>query len=167
MIDFFIQSEANEFKISDIRDVLLDTTMQNKSKDNARVFVSKNLNSMVEQGLLTSSGSRRNKVFRKTNLFDQINLVADNPELIETATPIEPKLISGLAELKKIKNRLNAELAMLIAEMDEYQSIMAQFPQTKAKVRILHEKSTQHSATLTGKITAITKTIDLLQPEAA
>lgn len=110
MIDFFIQSEANEFKISDIRDALLATTMQNKSKDNARMFVSKNLNSMVEQGLLTSSGSRRNKVFRKTNLFDQINLVADNSEFIETVTPTEPKLITGLAELKKIKSRLNAEL---------------------------------------------------------
>ncbi len=58
------------------------------------------------------------------------------------------------------------ELAILIAEVEEYRSIMKQFPQTQQQVRILHEESTQHSATLTGKITAITKTIDLLQSEA-
>ncbi|EJG1874385.1 hypothetical protein BS053_RS11555, partial [Vibrio parahaemolyticus] len=64
-------------------------------------------------------------------------------------------------------SRLNAELAMLIAEMDQYRSIMIQFPQTQEKVKKLHEESTQHSATLTGQITAISKTIELLQSEAA
>lgn len=168
MTDFFNQSEANEFKISDIRDFLLATTMQNKSKDNARVFVSKNLNSMVEQGLLAISGSRRNKVFSKTSLFNQINLADDQyPEPIETTVPTEPKLVTDIAELEKKRSRFNAELAILIAEIDEYRSIIAQFPQAQRQVRKLHEDSTQHSVTLTGKITAITKTIELLLLEAA
>ncbi|MDV2365873.1 hypothetical protein Q5N59_17720 [Vibrio cholerae] len=69
-------------------------------------------------------------------------------------------------KLDKIKVRLNAELAILLAEIDEYRSIMVRFPQTQEKVRHLHEQSAQQSVTLTGQITAITKTIDLLQSEA-
>lgn len=71
-----------------------------------------------------------------------------------------------ICELDKIKGRLNAELAILLAEIDEYRSIMVRFPQTQEKVRHLHEQSAQQSVTLTGQITAITKTIELLQSEA-
>ncbi|MBO0216910.1 hypothetical protein J0676_25925, partial [Vibrio sp. Vb2880] len=57
IIDFLNKSDADEFKIPNIRDVLLATTMQEKSKDYVRIFVSKQLNAMVKQGLLTAQGS--------------------------------------------------------------------------------------------------------------
>ena len=163
--------DLNEFKIPQIRDLLLATKMQNKSKDTVRLFVSRHLNDMVERGFLTSTGSRRKKVFHKTELFEKLEITANcdlndktSVRSFERRIP-EPK--SYLTELKKMKSRLNAELAILMAEVDEYRHIMIQFPQTQEKVRKLHEESAQQSATLTGKITAITKALKLLQVEAA
>lgn len=171
IIDVLTQSELNEFKIPQIRDVLLATKMQSKSKDTVRLFVSRHLNDLVEQGLLISTGTRRKKVFRKTKLFEQLNVLAnsdiDNKIKFESVEREIPEQKSHLIELGKIKSRLNAELAILMAEVDEYRSIMTQFPQTQEKVRRLHEESAQQSATLTGQITAITKTIELLQSEVA
>lgn len=171
IIDVLIQSGLHEFKIPQIRDLLLATKMQNKSKDTVRLFVSRHLNDMVDQGLLTSTGTHRKKVFRKTELFEQLEITANcdlndktGVQSVERRIP-EPK--PYLTELKKIKSRLNAELVILMAEVDEYRQIMIQFPQTQEKVRELHEESAQQSATLTGQITAITKTIELLQAEAA
>jgi RecJ-like exonuclease len=170
IIDVLIQSDLNEFKIPKIRDRLLATTMKNKSKDTVRLFVSRHLNAMVEHGLLVSTGTHRKKVFSKTKSFEQINTIIDgdltNKIEVEFNTKATSEQKPYIAELGKIRSRLNAELAILIAEMDEYRSIMAQFPQTQEKVRKLHETSTQQSATLTGQITAITKTIELLQVEA-
>jgi septal ring factor EnvC (AmiA/AmiB activator) len=131
------------------------------------MFVSKQLNIMVKQGMLTTSGNNRNKLFRKTQLFEQFN-TSENEELEHNKanTGCMTKPGSYVDQLNKTRSKLNAELAMLIAEMDEYRSIIAQFPQTKEKVSKLYEESTQHSATLTGQITAISKTIEVLQSEA-
>jgi RecJ-like exonuclease len=171
LFDVLIQANLNEFKLPQIRDLLLATKMQNKSKDTVRLFASRHLNEMVEQGLLISTGTRRKKVFRKTELFDQVNVTTaqelDDKIDIDFNNKNSPEQKLYITELGKIRNRLNAELAILIAETDEYRSIMTQFPQTQEKVRKLHEESRQQSATLTGKITAISKTIQLLEAEAA
>ncbi|MFG0774253.1 hypothetical protein ACF8PD_20775 [Vibrio plantisponsor] len=168
IIDILIQPDMEEFQIPEIRDLLLASSMQIKNKDNVRSLVSRQLNAMVKQGLLTSTGTHRNKVFRKTHLFVQFNIETNQDQNgNEASTPNILKPTLYLSELEKIRSRLNAELAILIAEMDEYRSIMEKFPQTQEKVRKLHKESTQHSATLTGQITAITKTIELLQSEAA
>ncbi len=125
---------------------------------------------MVKDGFLITSGTRHKKVFRKTKFFEQLVTVSkenlnDNTQVTSTVEiPIKPE--SYICELDKIKGRLNAELAILLAEIDEYRSIMVRFPQTQEKVRHLHEQSAQQSVTLTGQITAITKTIELLQSEA-
>ncbi len=169
LIDVLIQSNRDEFKISTIRDHFLTTTMKHKSKDTVRLFVSRQLNTMVQQGLLTSSGTLHRKVFRKTELFSQYYPVtnkSDNSDLThESSLAPLPKKKPYLEELERLRNRLEAELTMSIAEVDEYHSIMKQFPQTQAKVKGLHKASTQHSATLTGQITAVTKTIELFQLE--
>ncbi|EOY2072882.1 hypothetical protein ACJO11_04820 [Vibrio parahaemolyticus] len=168
IIDSLKKHNKNEFGISDIRDLLLDSTMRDKSKDCVRMFVSKQLNTMVKQGMLTASGNNRNKRFHKTSLFEQLNTSTyKDLDHDKASTECLTKPAQYVEELDIIRSRLNAELAMLIAEMDEYRSIMIQFPQTQEKVKKLHEESTQHSATLTGQITAISKTIELLQSEAA
>ncbi|HCH5773760.1 TPA: hypothetical protein NKZ93_001445 [Vibrio parahaemolyticus] len=144
--------------------------MQEKRNGTVRLFVSRHLNAMVKDGFLITSGTRHKKVFRKTKFFEQLVTVSkenlnDNTQVTSTVEiPIKPE--SYICELDKIKGRLNAELAILLAEIDEYRSIMVRFPQTQEKVRHLHEQSAQQSVTLTGQITAITKTIELLQSEA-
>ncbi len=140
--------------------------MQDKSVGYVRMFVSKQLNTMVKQGLLTTSGNNRNKLFHKTTLFQQVNVSSVESEINQGKAVDLVSSVPYIAELNKMRGKLNGELAMLIAEMDEYRSIMAQHPQTQEKVKKLHQESTQLSATLTGQITAISKTIDLLTSEA-
>lgn len=171
IIKILIDLKSKEFNIPTVRDCLLATTMQEKKNGTVRLFVSRHLNAMVKDGFLITSGTRHKKVFRKTKLFEQLVTVSkenlnDNTQVTSTVEiPIKPE--SYICELDKIKDRLNAELAILLAEIDEYRAIMARFPQTQEKVRHLHKKSAQQSVTLTGQITAITKTIELLQSEAA
>lgn len=164
------QTSLNEFSIPQIRDILLATTMQHKSKSTLRLFVSRHLSALVEQGLLTRSGQHRKALFRKTALFLQISTEHQSntgSHITEDKSEIKDIENKHLVELEKLQSRLNAELAMAIAEMDEYRSIMKLFPQTQAKVQKLFELSTQESAKLTGQVTAVTKTIELLQNEAA
>lgn len=170
IIRILIDLKSKEFNIPTVRDRLLATTMQEKKNGTVRLFVSRHLNAMVKDGFLITSGTRHKKVFRKTELFEQ--LVTVSSENSNNSTQVSPtmemplKQESYIFELDKIKGRLNAELAILLAEIDEYRSIMVRFPQTQEKVRHLHEQSAQQSVTLTGQITAITKTIELLQSEA-
>ncbi len=166
IFDSLTKNNKPTFRISDIRDLLLTSTMQDKSIDYVRMFVSKQLNTLVKQGLLIKSGNNRNTQFHKTPLFEQVNTLNVEPEINDTKAVGLTSPAPYIAELDKVRGKLNAELTMLIAEMDEYRSIMTQYPQTQEKVKKLHQESTQLSATLTGQITAISKTIDLLTSEA-
>ncbi len=167
IIDSLKINNKPSFKISDIRELLRIGMLQDKSTGYVRKFVSKQLNTMVKQGLLTTSGNNRNKVFHKTPLFEQVNTLSVEPEINDTIAVGLTSPAPYIAELDKVRGKLNAELTMLIAEMDEYRSIMTQYPQTQEKVKKLHQESTELSATLTGQITAISKTIDLLTSESA
>jgi hypothetical protein len=169
IIDVLTRMNSQQFNITKIRDLLLASTMKDKNISTVRLFVSKHLNEMVRQGYLTTTGTRRQKTFRKTALFEQIgsfpNKTLNDDIEVESDILIRSDEKPFITELENIKNRLNGELAISIAEMDEYRSIMTLFPQTEEKVSQLHQESTQYSATLTGQITAIAKTIQLLQAE--
>ncbi|MEZ9080634.1 hypothetical protein ACPSL3_08640 [Vibrio owensii] len=157
--------KSNEFTIPEIRDELLRTAMKHKSKSTVRLFVSRHLNALVERGLLTSQGTRKQRVFSKSEQF--------SAQVIGTTDKNIPKgsdLHEGDAfftTLTNSQNQLKAELAMLFGEIEEYDSIIKQFPQTQNKVALLHQESKLNAATITGQITAITKTINLLQRDAS
>ncbi len=156
---------SGEFTIPEIRDRLLLTTMKNKNKSTVRLFVSRHLNALVEKGLLTSQGSHKQRVFRKNEQFD-----TQVPDTAKKSEPKESNLHNSdafFATLTNSQNQLKAELAMLFGEIEEYGSIIKQFPQTQNKIALLHQESKLNAATITGQITAITKTIELLQRDAS
>ncbi len=157
--------KPNEFTIPQIRDELLRTTMKHKNKSTVRLFVSRHLNVLVEKGLLTSHGTHKQRVFSKNELFDAQVLGTAEKNVLKGSNLHESDAF--FATLTKSQNQLKAELAMLFGEIEEYGSIIKQFPQAQNKVALLHQESKLNAATITGQITAITKTIELLQRDAS
>lgn len=157
--------KSNEFTIPEIRDELLRTTMQHKSKSTVRLFVSRHLNALVEKGLLTSQGTHKQRVFSKNEQFDaQVQGTADKN--VTNGSNLHES-DAFFATLTNSQTQLKAELAMLFGEIEEYGSIIKRFPHAQNKVALLHQESKLNAATITGQITAITKTIELLQRDAS
>ncbi|EVU15063.1 hypothetical protein D046_4651A, partial [Vibrio parahaemolyticus V-223/04] len=77
------------------------------------MFVSKQLNTMVKQGLLTTSGNNRNKLFHKTTLFQQVNVSSVESEINQGKAVDLVSSVPYIAELNKMRGKLNGELAML------------------------------------------------------
>ncbi|MGX9417462.1 hypothetical protein ACXJY6_00065 [Vibrio sp. RC27] len=160
----------NSFQIPQIRDLLMSRSMQGKSNSTVRLFVSRHLNALEAQGLLTSKGKGRKKIFSKTALFLDSDLQPNQKPQKYIPKKEDAKTTNRNAcmhELVQAKLTLEAELTILLAETEEYQSIMLQYPEAKKHAKKLHEQSTQHSAVLTGKVTAMTKIIELAKAEVA
>lgn len=171
ILDVLSNSNIDEFNIPQIRDVLLASSMKGKNKATVRVFVSRHLDMLVQQGVLVSSGKHRGRVFKKTKLFSQIESQTlqecDKDTLVTEDTKKDEELKNDLNQLQNKKRHLNAELAILVAEINELNSIMADFPRLNRSIKALYEQSTHQSVTLTGQISALTKSIEQLQKESA
>lgn len=168
ILDVLSNPNIDEFNIPQIRDVLLASSMKGKNKATVRVFVSRHLEMLVQQGVLVSSGKHRGRVFKKTKLFSHIeSQKRDKDSLVTGDLKKDEGLKNDLNKLLKKKLHLNAELAILVAEINELNSIMADFPRLNRSIKALYEQSTHQSVTLTGQISALTKSIEQLQKESA
>lgn len=61
--------------------------------------------------------------------------------------------------LKKEKLIHEAKLAVVLSEIEEYQSLMERFPTKRTYLTGLYQQAKNQSATLLGKVTALSKVL--------
>ena len=77
----------------------------------------------------------------------------------EEKNPPVPDVDPFLTDLKKEKTIHEARLAVILSEIEEYQSLMERFPSKKKCFMDLYQQAKNQSAALLGRVTALTKVL--------
>ena len=159
--------KAENFRVTDVRDLLMAIPGKYKNRDSVRVLVRRNLCALESKGLLESSGVGVNKIFTRTSLFYTSKLIgrATGKRALENIITIHPDRegTTGLNQLAEQQTELEAELSIALAETEEYQSMMKRYPALGEISEKLHTDSKRRSATLLGRFNAVSNVINLFQ----
>ena len=154
-----IEKECNGFTIVELRDELLTVTDTYQDIDEARKFIYRQTTALERKELLNSKGSGRHKKYFKTELFNNVTFVAKQV-VIEQEKSISSNTdnqASPLVEtLLNEKKHFEAELAILLGEVDEYKALQKRFPEHLSLFYSALDDAKNNSAKLLGKVNALT-----------
>lgn len=161
------------FSVNQLRDALLELTNKSTQKDEARRFVCRQLHRLEALGLVSKiEGTGSKKRYEKTELFERTKFVtgkiSKNSCLTQSSEKVQPvKSDDGffLNDIKKDKSIHEAKLAVVLGEIEEYRSLMDRFPQRKQYFMNLFHEAKNQSADLLGRVTALSKILELLDKE--
>ncbi len=160
MFNLLIEKEMDNFSVTEARDALLESGVMFPNKEAARRYVYKQLISLEGKGWLIADGLRRAKRYHLTAEFKALTV---EPRAIrEKEVEVDSNLQlseSDLNILVKEKKLYEGELAITLGEIEEYQLLLARFPNNKLTLIPLFEEAKERSAKLLGKINALTNWI--------
>ncbi len=154
-----IEKECNGFTIVELRDELLIVTDTYQDIDEARKFIYRQTTALERKGLLNSKGSGRYKRYFKTEQFDNAKFVAKQVVIAKekSISSHTDNQASKLAEtLLNEKKQFEAELAILLGEVDEYKALQKRFPEHLSLFYSVFDDAKNNSAKLLGKVNALT-----------
>ncbi|MGR5318514.1 hypothetical protein [Vibrio sp. DNB22_19_1] len=162
MFNLLIEKKMDDFLVVELRDALMMNAENMMDSAHARKFVYRQIIAFERKGWLVSSGVDRAKRYKKTELFNQI---AFSPRGTLTAKPLSELPLNvelpicEMSVLLKEKKQHEGELAIVLGEVEEYQSLIHRFPKNKDLFLPLFTEAKECSARLLGKINAISKAL--------
>jgi hypothetical protein len=128
---------------------------------------------LVATGFLHASGENREKKYKKTSLFNQVVFESKplkkrrtvkvddkNTVLLE-----EPKSENKASLLKKECNEIQANLAVSLAEVEEYKFLMGRFPEVSSLLAPVFTKEKERSVLLLAKLNTRTYLLKALKSQ--
>jgi hypothetical protein len=171
MYNLLITNNLNDFTVTQARDQLQKTEYAFSDGVAARKFIYCQLLRLVATGFLHASGENREKKYKKTNLFNQF-VFASKPvkkrksdKIDDTNTVLleEPKSEIKASLLKKECNEIQANLAVSLAEIDEYRDLMNRFPEAKNLLATVFRQEKERSVKLLAQLNTRTYLLNALQ----
>ncbi|EDL5063838.1 hypothetical protein ACH9C7_01920 [Salmonella enterica subsp. enterica serovar Agona] len=169
MYKLLIEMGFNEFCAIHLRDALLKITDDYAEVTEARKFIHRQLLRLESLGFIykiESSGGKSRSVYKKTESFHSTIFIPralpKNSRLIampEKMKPSAPGADRFLVDIEKEKVIHEAKLAVILGELEEYQSLMERFPAKKICFMDLYQQAKNQSAELLGRVTALTKVL--------
>ncbi|PSV84933.1 hypothetical protein [Photobacterium iliopiscarium] len=155
------------FKTTTIRDLLMQLFPYYKNPNTTRLFASRHLTELEDKGVLTSTGIRHGKRFKKCDDYHLIKFETKQPRKNQHVKPVVKNQIdkldaiseSCIKNLKTQKATMEAELSIKLAETEQYQAMIEQFPETAFLALKLHSEAKENAATIVGKIRAISNVL--------
>lgn len=154
-----IEKECNGFTIVELRDEILNLTDTYQDIDEARKFVYRQVTALERKELLKAKGSGRDKKYFKTELFNNATFIAKQAVIKEgqpSACNIGDQPPSIFEILLNEKKQFEAELAILLGEVDEYKALQKRFPEHLSLFYSALDDAKNNSAKLLGKVNALT-----------
>ncbi|MUK60733.1 hypothetical protein GNP81_07925 [Aliivibrio fischeri] len=170
-----IENKLDVFTVSDMRDYVLKVSDFFESKEAAGAFVYRQVAALEHKQLLSRSPKAKGKkiTYSQTQLLLNSEIIVKPYEFKKKAklTHIDPKIHNKDLKVDSISKLLNtvmqqksqyeAELTMLLSETEEVKHIMSSFPEDSTHLQSLYLDLRNQSATLCGKVNALTKIIQL------
>lgn len=157
MFNLLIEKKMDDFSVIEVRDVLLIQDVSFIDKEEARQYVYRQLLSFEKNGWLTSLGKGRDKRYSVTDKFRAQSFAPKSDEKVKSSNCVG-NIIAILAQEKK---DYEAELAIILGEIEEYQSLLNRFPNDKEILIPLFDAAKEHSAKLSGKVNALTNRLQV------
>ncbi|HIF9528068.1 TPA: hypothetical protein ACX6S4_000391 [Photobacterium damselae] len=165
MFNLLIENGMDNFSVIEARDALLNGTSTFPSRDDARKYVYRQLLSFEEKGWLSVTGTRRDKIFHQTNKFKSLTIEPrTSRKRKDTYGSMTGQVLdSSIKTLEQEKKQHEGELAITLGEIEEYQSLLIRFPNSKQDIQPLFNVARERSAKLLGRINALTNWMKVAQ----
>ncbi|GAB7219657.1 hypothetical protein [Vibrio comitans] len=165
MFNLLIEKGMDNFSVIEARDALYGTAESFSNLEETRKYVYKQLLYFAEKGWLSVFGSHRGKRYSVTNEFKGLTIESrircDKKKRASLPANATPK--SSLNGLVQEKKKYEVELAVTLGEIEEYQSLLMRFPNSKHEMQPLFNEARERSAKLLGKINALTNWMQVVQ----
>ncbi|MEP7706593.1 hypothetical protein [Paraglaciecola sp. 25GB23A] len=167
MFALLIEKGMDKFSVVELRDGFLEIMVEKYSLDEARKYVYRQILAYEKKGWLTSEGQGRRKVYVKSDLFNSLEFIGVNTPKKASLVKKELSSIDNYTTLTREKSNSEGELAIVLGEVEEYQTLMSRFPALNTSLNILFEEAKDRSAKLLGRINALSKVIELSRSKDA
>jgi len=166
--NLLIEKNLNDFTIKEIRDALMISSSKFDDKHEAHRFIYRQVIYLVDKKLLIKQVTAGSKLatYAKSALFLATKFVAKSRKSKKQSA--EVTVVSNLRtvakydfqdELSKEKHTHEADLAVILCEVEEYKDLIQRFPEQVDNLKELYLDARGRSAQLLGKINAITKVL--------
>ncbi|WP_261904059.1 hypothetical protein [Vibrio fortis] len=166
MFNLLIEKEMNNFSVIDARDALLSEKGSTLSKGDARKYIYRQILAFVNKGWLSVTGNHRQKRYNVTSSFRGLSVEPKTRNLAKKKVRNENVSPPCIKILIREKKQYEGDLAITLAEIEEYQSLFNRFPKYKQELLPLFERAREHSAKQMGRINALAKWIQVVQGRA-
>ncbi|MFP2507509.1 hypothetical protein [Buttiauxella gaviniae] len=167
--NLLIEKDFDEFGAIHLRDALLKITDEYADVTEARKFIRRQLLRLEALGFIykiENSSGRSKNLYKKTESFYSTTFMPRklprNSRLTAVPEEMKPPVLDidlFLVDLRKEKVVHEAKLAVILSEIEEYQSLMERFPSRKRCFIELYQQAKNQSATLLGRVTALSKVL--------
>jgi len=158
-----IENDLNNFTVTDIRNFLLKISTEFVHEDEARRFIYRQLVKLVDKKLLSKvkKDNAKQFIYTKTALFNEIHFVSKTTGITKTKTSVTPVVkINFIDILSKEKHAHEADLAVVLCEVEEYKELINRFPDQVDYLKSLYLDARDRSVQLLGKINAVGRVLD-------
>lgn len=161
MFNLLIKKEMDDFSVTEARDALMELSKEFKNLEETRKYVYRQILAFERKGWLVTTGHSRAKKYQKTELLKSISVVPRKLKNdLRQETPSQTHQENAdLKILLKEKNKYEGELAIVLGEIEEYQSLMERFPKKTDFFLPMFTETKDHSAKLLGKINALSRVL--------
>lgn len=162
MYNLLIRKDLNHFTVSQAREIVYQSSSSEfKDRKEARMYIYRYIWLFQKKGWLISKGDGRQKIYLKSDDFLSLNLVPMSGSTTEKRKSKKIRMVqaSSTESLRSRKGEYEAELSIVLGEVEEYQSLMECYPQQKDAMELLFQEAKDKSANLLGKVNALTKLI--------
>ncbi|MCG3726950.1 hypothetical protein [Vibrio cincinnatiensis] len=170
MYNLLIEKNMDNFSILQARDELLKSTGRFSDETEARKFIHRQVHHLASKGYLVILGTGRQKRFKKTELFHKTNFSVrtENPKSVkikeESNEPPTKRLDDHIVLIKE-RNQYQGELAISLAEAEEYKALLGRFPDRSTLLFQLHSAAKEKAATILGKMNAVNALIASIEQD--
>lgn len=126
-------------------------------------LVARNVSRLTSKGLLSASGERNARTYHLTS--ELILMLKSSPREPSDEETIDTSQSSNEVHLLDEEKKANAELKLLLGEIDAYQEYLGLFPHKRPAILKLLDESREKATRFYGRLNAIKKIIQSTQPE--
>ncbi|AWY01120.1 hypothetical protein A8139_14905 [Marinomonas primoryensis] len=126
-------------------------------------FVARNVSRLTSRGLLSASGERNARTYHLSQ--ELLSMLNDSSGKQLNNEAIDTSQILTDSHLLDEEKKANAELRLLLGEIDAYQDYLEKFPQKRPAILKLLDESKEQATSFYGRLNAIKKIIKSAQLE--
>ncbi|HHC7267565.1 TPA: hypothetical protein ACN30M_001328 [Vibrio parahaemolyticus] len=172
MYNLLIEKNMDNFSILQARDELLKSKDRFSDETQARKFIYRQVHHLASKGYLVIQGAGRQKRFKKTELFHKaefsVRTDKSKPKSVNTnheSNERSPARNDDHIVLIKERNQYQGELAISLAETEEYKALLGRFPDRSSLLYPLHSAAKERAATILGKMNAVNALISSIEQD--
>ncbi len=158
MYKLLIEREFNNFTVSEFRDELMKVEAAFSDRNEARTYAHRQVGYFERKGWLVRIGFGRTTRYLKTNAFIKME-VAPREKNSRYQDKSNDTCDSPEYHLRMKKKLYEKELTIAKGEVEEFQSLLTNFPQSNEVFESLFQEAQERAAKLYGKINALSKVI--------